>query len=363
MINSKQLPQTPPDWWVKVLDNPFHWLERNIRRGQLKILATSPGGRPVYFVAYGDREYFQSLANFNSAAAAGRLDAYCQREKRSRPVILVLAGIHGHEVEGIVAAFSLLLLLEERIDLAGVAPAALSTLLEGVRFLVMPLANPDGRARAPYAGLVGVSKAEMSRIGQGTRRDGSAYGWPGCKAVHPMRGDVGILGAYFDDAGVNLMHDAWHAPMSPVTRPLLDLVAEEAPDMLLNLHSYEGLPSLRPPAYVPRQARKEMRALAERFYAKLDAAGLPHDRLVWNDLPAERDDVVPSFNLNSMAYHTGAALPLVYESPHGLADEPTPFTYGQIHEAHLLLFEAAAEHLLRSSACKAEAVGNAAEGE
>ena len=39
----------------------------------------------------------------------------------------------------------------------------------------------------------------MNRVsdffGQGTRRDGSLYGWPGCKAVHPMTGDVGIFGA------------------------------------------------------------------------------------------------------------------------------------------------------------------------
>ncbi len=64
-----------------------------------------------------------------------------------------------------------------------------------------------GVKRCPYDSFVGLPTEIMTKYGQGTRKDGSLYGWPGAKAVHPMKGDVKILGAYFNDDGINPMHD------------------------------------------------------------------------------------------------------------------------------------------------------------
>ena len=45
-----------------------------------------------------------------------------------------------------------------------------------------------------------------------------------------MVGDVGILGAYFNDDGVNPMHDDFFLPMASETEAILRLAREEARD-------------------------------------------------------------------------------------------------------------------------------------
>lgn len=79
----------------------------------------------------------------------------------------------------------------------------------------------------------------MTKYGQGTRKDGSLYGWPGAKAVHPMRGDVGILGAYFNDDGINPMHDEFFAPMAEETKAIVQVARQEAPDITVSLHLFD----------------------------------------------------------------------------------------------------------------------------
>jgi hypothetical protein len=340
-----------PAWWTSRLDQIEDFLDAEVDPQRLQLLATSPGGRPIRAAFHGDPEpHLRGLANFNSAMGAQDPNAYCRRGERKRPVLIILAGVHGAEVEGMVAALSAISLLETGVDQAGYDQPTLAEKLHRLRLIVIPVANPDGRARVPYDGWVGLPTAEMHRVGQGTRRDGTSYGWPACKATHPMTGDVGGLGGYFDDAGVNLMHDEWAAPMSQTTRALLQLVHQEAPDIVLNCHSHPTPPAVLYSPYVPQAVKEELAAFAARFYSDLDLAGLPHP----SDLPEPRPDgpagqVPPAFNLTSMLYHAGAALPMTFESPHGLADGPVPFTYEQILQVYHTLFETAADWLLRLS--------------
>src|SRR5712691_816881 len=88
------------------------------------------------------------------------------------------------------------------------------------------------------------------------RPDGTPWGWPGVKQRHPMRRDGGLLGAYFNDNGVNLMHDEFFAPLAPETKALLRLAREEAPDYILNLHSHGVNPEILATAYVPRYCKE-----------------------------------------------------------------------------------------------------------
>jgi hypothetical protein len=304
-------------------------------------------------VTYGAAEpHLRGTANFNSALGAGKPEAYFRRGPgaRERPVLLVLAGVHGHEIEGMMGALSLVTLMETGRDLAGAeAPPSLAEKLARLRLIVIPLANPDGRRRVPYNGFVGLPRAEMTRVGQGTRRDGSSYGWRPSKEVHPMHGDVSFLGGYFDDAGVNLMHDEWFAPMSPLTRPLLELARDEGPDLLLNLHSHDYPPAVLPTAYVPASARRELARFSERFYRKLERAGIGHGG-VPPAAPEEGQDegAAPALNLTSMFFHAGAALPVTFESPHGLLGQEQAFPYAMLLRIHHLLFESAADHLLET---------------
>jgi hypothetical protein len=339
-----------PAWWTSRLDLIYDFLDAEVDPEQVRTLAVSPGGRAVRAAFYGEAEpHLRGRANYNSALGAQDPNAYCRRGERKHPVLMILAGVHGAEVEGMIAALSAISILETGIDQAGHEQPDLAGKLRRLRLIIIPVANPDGRARVPYDGWVGLPTAEMHRVGQGTRCDGTSYGWPGCKAVHPMTGDVGGLGGYFDDAGVNLMHDEWAAPMSDTTRALLRLVHEEAPDMVLNCHSHESPPAVLYTPYVPQATKESIAAFASLFYANLDAVGLAHH----TSLPDPRVDgpagqVPPSFNLTSMLYHGGTALPMTFESPHGLANGPVAFTYEQILQVYHVLLATAADRLLKA---------------
>src|SRR5262249_60026180 len=190
----------------------------------------------------------------NSARRAGActLPLSPRRRVGTRPVVLLIGPPHGQEMEGIVGLVNLLRVAETGKDWRGREWTQLRANLDRWRALIVALSNPDGRARCRYDSFVGIPVDEMTRIGQGTRPDGTNWGWPGVKQRHPMRADGGCLGAYFNDDGINLMHDEFSVPMAAETRALLRLAREEAPDYILNLHSHGVLPEILPTAYVPR---------------------------------------------------------------------------------------------------------------
>jgi hypothetical protein len=253
--------------------------------------------------------------------------------------------VHGQEVEGMVSSLSLINVMETGKDLSGKEQPELYRKLENLRLIIIPLANPDGRERVPYDGWVGINKEVMTKYGQGTRKNGELYGWRGSKAVHPMRGDIGILGGYFDDNGVNMMHDEWSSPMSETTRALLKLAAGEGPDILLNLHSHSHDPSILPPAYIPVTARLKLIHFRNLLYSKLESAGYICEKLPISFTDGMEGQIPPAFNLTSMFYHVGADLSLTFESPHGLIEGEHPYDYDDLLNIHNILFDAAADYL------------------
>ena len=163
-----------PAWWISRLEQIEDFLDAEVDPMQLHTLATTPGSRSVRFVTCGQPEpHLRGLANFNSALGACDPNAYCRRSERRQPVLVVLAGAHGAEIEGIMAALSAISIVETGVDLAGNDQAALAEKFRRLRLIVIPLANPDGRARVPYDGWLGLPIAEMHRVSQGTRRDGT----------------------------------------------------------------------------------------------------------------------------------------------------------------------------------------------
>jgi hypothetical protein len=310
-----------------------------VKRGKRKVIARSPGGRPVHLVTYGPRIDLQRHANYNSAVGAGDPQHYARKPAGTPPVVFIIGPPHGQEMEGIVGTVNLLRVAETGRDWRGREWPRLREALGRCRLLIVPLANPDGRARCPYDSFVGVPVDEMTRIGQGTRRDGTPWGWPGVKQRHPMREEGGLLGAYFNDRGINMMHDEFQAPMAPETRALLRVARDEAPDYLLNLHSHGQPPEILSTAYVPRFCKEMQARFAERLMERYRAAGLPAGRV-----PAPAEDGAryppPSFNLTSALHHACGGVSMLFECPHGVKEAQYPqVSHDQILDLQLLLFE------------------------
>jgi hypothetical protein len=310
-----------------------------VRRGSSKVIARSPGGRPIYRVAYGPRLDLRGQSNYNSAAGAGDPQFYARKGPGTPPVVLLIGPPHGQEMEGIVGLVNLLHVAETAKDWRGREWPRLRANLDRCRALIVPVANPDGRARCPYDSFVGVPLAEMTRIGQGTRPDGTPWGWPGVKQRHPMTRDGGLLGAYFNDNGVNLMHDEFFAPMAPETKALLGLAREEAPDYILNLHSHGVNPEILATAYVPRYCKETEARFAGRLMERYRQAGLPAGKP-----PTALEDgetyPPPSFNLTSALHHVCGGVSMLFECPHGVKEpQYLQVSHDQILDLELLLYD------------------------
>ena len=112
------------------------------------------------------------------------------KDKDTKPVVFFLGPVHGQEVENIVGLVNLIHVAETGKDYRGKEWASLKSKIEKCRVIIVPCGNPDGRKRCPYDSFVGLPTEIMTKYGQGTRKDGTFYGWPGAKAVHPMKGNV-----------------------------------------------------------------------------------------------------------------------------------------------------------------------------
>src|SRR5262249_13562231 len=263
------------------------------------------------------------------------------KDGKQAPVVLLLGPVHGGELEGIVGLVNLLEVAETGKDLRGRPWKELAENFAKCRVLIVPSGNPDGRARCQYDSWVGEELSTAERMEMGVRPDGKNYRWPGVKRVHPMRpGDYRTLGCYFNDAGVNLMHDEWFDPMAAETRAYLKLARAEAPDFIVSLHSHASHPSVEPTAYVPQSIKRTIKDFADGVYRRYAAAGLPHRKAG----PEPREDGVrfppPSFNLCSALHHVCGAAAFVYECSLGVRTAPYPkMTHEQILDLQLLMYD------------------------
>ena len=330
-----------PGFWKSRLTDVDAELDR-VSHGKKGILARSAGDRPLHLVTYGPAEDRSGKANYNSACGGRNLASYANKDGRQRPVVLFLGPVHGAEFEGIVGLVNLVRVAETGADCRELAWPALARDLAECRVLIVPCANPDGRARCPVDSWVGVDLATNERVGMGTKPDGVNYTWPGVKQIHPMRGSaVGTLGAYFNDDGVNLMHDEWFDPMAPETRAFFRLVRVEAPDFVVSLHSHASNPTLEPTAYVPHALTKRSHSAIRRASAASDMRMPVCQQL---GTPDHSEDGFafppPSFNLSSALHHACGGVSFVHECCVGVKTAPYPqVTHDQILDIELLLYE------------------------
>ncbi|WP_127582566.1 M14 family zinc carboxypeptidase [Paenibacillus koleovorans] len=310
-----------------------------VARGKVRRLAVSAGGRDIHVVEYGEKEDFGRRANYGSACGAGNPEHYARKVKDAKPVLLIVGGVHGGELEGIVAVVNLIRLLETGEDYRGRRHDELVEHARRFRLLLIPCMNPDGRARLPVDTLIDVPHDEFVYYMQGTWKDGTLCSWPACKAVHPIKDAADFLGSYFNDDGVNLMHDNFFAPMARETAALLELVDEEAPDFTVQLHGGANTDiHLYPIYFLPPYVMRKQQAFNQQLADAYKMRGLPFaltDQLA----PYGETYPAPSFNLASAIHHACGGMSFTFESNMGLAAPGTKLTPDEILDSHFVLFE------------------------
>ncbi len=224
-----------PEFWVGDLDRLKQHLS-TLKKAEVSTIAVTPGGRPMQLVTLGEPEAVAHKANFNSAIGGQDSAAYMDKTARKKPVIFFIGPVHGAEVESLTGLVNLINIMETGRDLAGRDQAELRALGQQCRLLIIPAGNPDGTARFEPRALFGMALEDLQFWGQGTWSDDTFCGWPESKRRHPMAGDdVGFLGCYFNDKGINPMHDEFFAPMGPEAPAILKVAREEGPDLAVSL--------------------------------------------------------------------------------------------------------------------------------
>jgi hypothetical protein len=329
----------PPFWKSRLSD--IDATLKEVRKGKVQTLAKSPGKRDVQLVAYGERNDFKSTANYNSACGAGDPAAYARKDGSQRPTVLFLGPVHGQEFEGIAGLVNLIRIAETGRDYRDREWKTMSAHLEKCRVLIIPCGNPDGRARCAYDSWVGEEMNVHERIGMGVRPDGKNYTWPDVKRFHPMRGAaVGTMGAYWNDDGVNLMHDEWFDAMAAETKAFFRIAREEAPDYIVSLHSHGSSPAVLETHHLPRLLKERLKELGDRVQKRYADAGLPHRPAG----PAAVEDGLkfppPSFNLTSALHFACGGLSYVHETCTGVKTAPFPQVgHDQLLDLQLLHYE------------------------
>jgi hypothetical protein len=306
-----------------------------LKRGTVKEIGRSPGGRPIWSVAYGEFEPIERTANLSAALAAKRPEAFFGKEPRKKQVMLITSAIHGGEMESIAAVLSLMSLMETGRDLKGQAWPELVDMAEKLRAVIVPCLNPDGRARIPSDDPTTWSNEEEEKYRHGLHADGSFITWPACKVPHPRDPKQdGFLGSYFNDAGVNPLHGVFLSPqVAPETHAALALALAETPDLVLDLHSCGVGPFfIVGDAALPRSYNSRQHYLDGFLRKSLrDRLGIHR---TWTTVGFEGAMTFPS-----ACCHMCGALPMIFEGPNG-AQEGFRYSHAQIVDMYLTMFEA-----------------------
>jgi len=331
-----------PVYWKTSLEHVEETL-KIVKKGKVTMAARSAGGRPIYTVEYGKSNLPKGTANLSSAL--GGKDVRCYADKTGadyNPTIFLVGCIHGGEVEGTSAMLNLIKLLETGTDYAGNPNEELVQLSQKCHLILIPMVNPDGRARMPFPSISGLTFEQLRYYDQGTWKDGTLCDWPDCKKVHPIKDHVEHMGSYFNDDGVNMMHEDFFGEVSTGTRLVLDICSREAPDFSILLHGGTGcMNHMLSPVYSSYNTKQEIYRVSLAVEEACKAAQVRY--LVMPIKETEKDAVPPSFNLISAMHHCCGTPAVTYESNQapdrsielrgGLV-----YSFEEIYQAHSILF-------------------------
>jgi len=312
----------PPFWKVRLAD--IEETVRNVKVGKVSVIARSPGGHPVYAVAYGTPNLSPATTNFSGALGAGHIPSFKDEAAGPQSIILV-AGSHGSEPEGTAALVNLIQMVETGKDYCGQTDERLLELFKKYRVVIIPCHNPDGRHRSPDS-LNGADIQAARAFMQGTWKDGTPIGWPACKRYQPLDPKaVASLGGYPNDDGYNLMHDAAIGDIrTDEVRGLLKLILDERADLVVHFHSHQTDTEILPPSMgMLDTQRQQILAYRKRLYEFLSARNLPVTPI---STPDGSRSWVWSLNLATLtSLGTGALSPVIEQSDGAGKEKPDDF--------------------------------------
>jgi hypothetical protein len=305
-----------PSFWLSTVDEVAEFLYKNVEKGQIKIIGTSAGGRPIRAVTYGKPRIGEGTTTFSGSLGFRDVRAY-RGPDHEKTVYLGMASVHGGEFEGIVGMVNLISVLETGKDLRGKEWPEFNDVANQLdRIVLIPIMNPDGRARIPLRmeKYYDTDHTVHEYINTGGYPDGTNIGWPQVKEFIPL--DFGrplFPGGYPNDAGVNIQHDDFLGDRQPETQALFDLAKRERPDLILNMHTGAFYMSMHRPFAEPVLS-PVFDSLYTCVHTRLALEGLQHTK----DPSTEANpDRAPRsvYNLDgALNLHCGA-LSVVVESP------------------------------------------------
>ncbi|MBR4889066.1 MAG: hypothetical protein IKU17_07980 [Clostridia bacterium] len=336
-----------PAYWKTTLDDVERELAQ-VKKGKVHTLRPSAGGRTIQMVEYGESNLPPATANLSSALGAHDIRCYADKTAPDyRPTVFFAGCIHGGEFEGTSALLNLIHLLETGKDYKGEEHPELVKNAEKLHLVLLPMCNPDGRTHIPFDNFVGRTQYDLRYYNQGTWKDGSLCGWPGCKKVAPIKEYVDYLGGYFNDDGVNMMHDEFFSHPSAEVQNVLDICREYAPDISVLFHGGGNSSNhITTAGYVSYSAREQTCEVIRRTLAAYEPFGIPFidNRTAQLSYEKEKRENPISFNLISAMHHCCGAMCLTFESNQGLVEAPQPgWDNEQIYLAHRLFFGAVFE--------------------
>jgi hypothetical protein len=233
-------PDTIPDYWITTNEDVTDFLKKTVKKGQIEIIGTSAGGRPIYAVLYGEARKGKGTTTFSGSLGFGDTRAY-RGPDHDKTVYLGMSAVHGGEFEGIIGTVNLIAVIETGKDLRGKEWPVISEVVSKLnRVILIPIMNPDGRERIPLRMELyrGTDFTVPEYLNTGGNAEGKITGWPEIKEFIPMDfSRPGFPGGYPNDAGVNFQHDDFFGTKQPETQALFDLAEREKPDLIINMHT------------------------------------------------------------------------------------------------------------------------------
>ena len=326
-----------PTYWKSGLEDIDNII-KTVSKAKVTV-SYSAGGRKIYLLEYGMPNKYNRLANYSSACGArDNLASYADKSGEDiRPCVFLVGSVHGAECEGVSAILNLISLFETGKDLAGRENELLSNSINKVNYVIIPCVNPDGRMRFPRQSAVGMSLPDFRYYAQGTWKDKSLCNWPDCKKVHPILEYCDYLGAYYNDDGINLMHDNFNFPMAEETKLLLKAADKYVPDITVLFH---GCANARSEILIPNGVHPYFKdkayEISEVLSLKCNSEQIPFT------LSKPRygyDEPIHNTNLVSVITSVCGELCITYESNQGLSECENQLSYDMIDRQHTLFLE------------------------